>query len=642
MISNKVVRHLILVLIFISSWLSGQQQHLDSLENEFRNEKNPEKKVFLLYELSDEWSYFDTVQSFKKIKEARKLAKDNAYLKAFEPFYLAQIIFTSDIEKSKTLYRKSIDQLSAYKTQQALTITNRAWHNYGIMFQWENNDEKLLEILLDKAIPVSRKIHDKSYLAQNYGDVGLLYWNSKDYKRSIHYYQLALNTLKNVQNTYKTQRRFMEFYSQTAQNLIYLSEHEKSVKYLDSAFNYYHLPAVHASYKAEYHLIRAKTFEYKENFEHALNHIDSGLIEIEKNPGDFGYYHRKLLYEKAFFLNKLKRYREALNYIYEVDRDSMYQNIGNIIRMKRLMAEIEANNGNFKRAYELSEEVYKRKDSAYQKEEKVKINDLVMKYKTAEKENAILQLENENRTQKILIGSAILISLLTAGYFFSLLNQRRKRENQKLQLLEKEKEIEVGNALIAGEEQERLRLARDLHDGIGGTLTGIKLKLENFAENPVQTEINNSVNLLEQAIHNLRLTSHNLAPENLIKYGLEEAVKDYCQTMSTPGLKFEIYTSGLGEIHSQRTQLLVYRIIQELISNAVKHAEASKILLQVTRENNLLLISVEDNGKGYDPKTVKRNMGMNNIEKRIQLLNGKLQTETAPGKGTNVNIEIQL
>ena len=620
----------------------SQQQHLDSLENEFRIEKNPEKKVFLLYELADEWSYFDTVQSFKKIKEARKLTKDNAYLKAFEPFYLAQVIFSSDLDKSKNLYLKSIDQLSDYQTQQALTITNRAWHNYAILYQWENDHEKFLEILLDYAIPVSRKIRDKTYLAQNYADVGLSYWNSKDYKKSVHYYQMALNTLKKVQNNYKTQRRFMEIYSQTAQNLIFLDQRENAVKYLDSAYNYYHLASIDASYKADYHLIRAKTFEYTENFEQALVHIDSGLIAIEKNPGDFGFYRRKLVYEKAYNLNKLGKFGEALEYINEADRDSVHQTVGNVIRIKRLMAEIEANNGNYQRAYELSEEVYKRKDSAYQKEEKVKINDLVMRYETAEKENAILQLENENRTQKILIGSAILISLLTAGYFFSLLNQRRKRENQKLKLLEKEKEIEVGNALIAGEEQERLRLARDLHDGIGGTLTGIKIKLENYAENPVQNEISNSVNLLEKAIHNLRLTSHNLAPENLMKYGLEEAIKDYCQTMSTPRLKFEIYTAGLGEIHSQRTQLLVYRIIQELISNAVKHAEASKILLQVTRENDLLLISVEDNGKGFDPKTVKRNMGMNNIEKRIQLLNGKLQTDSEPGKGTTVNIEIQL
>lgn len=633
---------LIYISLLMGSLLSGQQQHLDSLEKAFSQEKNLEKKVFLLYELSDEWSYYDTIQSFKKLHQAKNLAQNNAYFLAFEPFYRAQIIFTNDIETSKKLYQKSIERLQKYDTQKALTILNRAWHNYAIMYQWEGNHSRFLEILLDEAIPVSKKLKDKNYLAQNYGDVGLSYWNSKDYKQSINYYQLAINTLKNVEESYQKNRRFIEFYTYIGQSYIYINEQEKTIKYLDSAHNYYHHPAVDPSFKVDYQIIRAKTYEVEGNYAPALLHIDSGFAALQNQSGNFDFYKRKLMYEKAFVLYKLNRFDESLIYINEALTDTALLSVRNVVQHIRLKSEIEAALGDFEAAYRSSVKLNELSDSLYATQDKVKINDLVLKYETAEKENAILSLEGKNRLQRVLLGSAIIIAFLTALYFWSLLRQRNKREKQRLELFEKEKEIEVNNALIAGEEQERLRLARDLHDGIGGTLTGIKINLENSIQNPQQSDITKSVDLLENAIHNLRLTSHNLAPENLMKYGLEEALNDFCQKMNSPQLKCTIYTSGLGEIKENRIRLLLYRIAQELITNVVKHANATEILLQATLENNLLLLSVEDNGSGFDPAKNPRNMGLNNVEKRVELLGGNVQIESTPGTGTSVNIEIQL
>ena len=312
-----------------------------------------------------------------------------------------------------------------------------------------------------------------------------------------------------------------------------------------------------------------------------------------------------------------------------------------VIHLKEL-AEIESLLGNYDSAYYYSKRAFTLSDSLNREQLTIEVASMEARFNAAEKENQLTNLRNKSRMQRVLMGSGIILLLLLLIFFSYAMRQRRKRSEQQFKMLEQEKELEVSRALMDGEEQERMRLARDLHDGIGGTITGIKLKLESSAEQTNNAELFKTVSQLEGAVHELRRTAKNLMPETLTKFGLEEALKDYCETMQTDKTSISFYSSNLSAITDKNKQLVIYRIIQELINNAVKHAEATEIFLQCTLQDNLLLISIEDNGKGFNLKDVKRNMGLNNIEMRVNYLEGKINIDSQPGKGTSVNIECKI
>jgi signal transduction histidine kinase len=132
-------------------------------------------------------------------------------------------------------------------------------------------------------------------------------------------------------------------------------------------------------------------------------------------------------------------------------------------------------------------------------------------------------------------------------------------------------------------------------------------------------------------------------PEALVKFGLDEALRDFCNSIeSATSIKVDYQRLGIERKTNTTTETFIYRIIQELINNAVKHAQAKEILVQLSFTENKIIITVEDDGIGYELKDLKTNKGdgLNNIEYRVQYLNGKIDTITSPNNGTSVNIEL--
>ncbi|MDQ8750387.1 histidine kinase [Elizabethkingia miricola] len=208
----------------------------------------------------------------------------------------------------------------------------------------------------------------------------------------------------------------------------------------------------------------------------------------------------------------------------------------------------------------------------------------------------------------------ILILLLLYAY-----KQRAKSMKQRDELhalaMEKEKQnskISTLTALLEGQEQERGRLARDLHDGLGGLLSGTKHQLSYL--DPHQSEnieegISKSIKQIDGAVEELRRVAHNLMPDLLVKYGLEVAIQEFASRISNSALDIHTEFINYRNSLSEEKQLIIYRIIQELVNNAIKHADASEIIIQVSQEENVLNLTVEDNGKGFDHKglNVKKN-----------------------------------
>ncbi|MGN7758456.1 tetratricopeptide repeat-containing sensor histidine kinase [Chryseobacterium sp. 22532] len=243
----------------------------------------------------------------------------------------------------------------------------------------------------------------------------------------------------------------------------------------------------------------------------------------------------------------------------------------------------------------------------------------------------------------------VLIVLLLYAY-----KQRAKSMKQRDELhalaMEKEKQnskISTLTALLEGQEQERGRLARDLHDGLGGLLSGTKLQLSSLdlhqSEN-IEDGISKSINQIDGAVEELRRVAHNLMPDLLMKYGLEAAIQEFATRMSNSAL--DIHTEFINYSNSipEDKQLILYRIIQELVNNAIKHADTSEIIIQISEEENVLHLTVEDNGKGFDPASldVRKTAGFHNIESRVQFLKGTMNITSELNIGTSIELQIPI
>ena len=239
-----------------------------------------------------------------------------------------------------------------------------------------------------------------------------------------------------------------------------------------------------------------------------------------------------------------------------------------------------------------------------------------------------------------------LITLLLAWRNYT---HRKKIQQQRISELETEKQLTATEAVLKGEEQERSRLAKDLHDGLGGMLSGIKHSMANMKENLIMTPENaaafeRSMDMLDSSIQEMRRVAHNMMPEALVKFGLDTALKDFCNDINQSGALNVSYQSiGMeNEVVEQTTAIAIYRIVQELLNNTIKHTSAKNAIVQLSKEQSKITITVEDDGKGFDTSLLNktRGMGWSNIQNRVEFLKGKIDVHSKVGKGTSVTVEI--
>jgi signal transduction histidine kinase len=279
---------------------------------------------------------------------------------------------------------------------------------------------------------------------------------------------------------------------------------------------------------------------------------------------------------------------------------------------------------------------------------------LEKQYETQKKETIIklqdVQLASRKRLNYFLGGTAILLMIISL-LLFRTYRQKQKLQQQRIRELETEQRLNATQSVLKGEEQERARLAKDLHDGLSGMLSGVKYSLQDMKGNLIMTQENQqaferSIDMLDSSIKEMRRVAHNLMPEVLVRYGLDAALKDYITEINKTGIITVIYHSmGITKKEiDHTTAIVVYRIIQELLNNVIKHAQATEVLVQLLRENDKLVVNVEDNGKGFDTKLAEEKMGMGweNIRSRMELLNGTIDIQSAPENGTAVNLEINI
>jgi signal transduction histidine kinase len=377
-------------------------------------------------------------------------------------------------------------------------------------------------------------------------------------------------------------------------------------------------------------------------------------IEFKKNENQIYYLVARYLEGKALCLQK--KYKKAIEIT--VPALQLAQQKKLLFRTHyahEALAEAYAATGEYQKAWKEQKTYITITDSLRKTSNIQAISQMEMRYRMAEskkelaeKELAITRKDASLRNQRTLSLAISIVSMLLLLIGFLL--YRHKSSKQRIKLLQIEKQMEIShlNAMIEGEEKERRRLATELHDGIGGLLGSIRLQLSsairNYKTQDRSADFKFILKLLENTYADLRKTAHNLMPETLQQEGLETATRLFCLGIS-PNAKPDIIFESVGELPPipPSIELSLYRMIQELVHNIIKHANASKALVQLVYIDNKLGLTVEDDGQGFDvhQKVQKQQgMGLSAIRKRVKSLGGNMDISASPGEGTSIYIEI--
>jgi signal transduction histidine kinase len=297
--------------------------------------------------------------------------------------------------------------------------------------------------------------------------------------------------------------------------------------------------------------------------------------------------------------------------------------------------------GDAAKTYDLMLELKTRRDSIFKDETAVKTAEYRTLYETERKEKENIQLQKNN--QLILI-SAISALLILIAVFLLIYN--RYRHKKKIEMDERitlQQKLRF-KAVMEAEEKERVRIARELHDSLGQMLSAAKMNVSAIdSQNEEDAKLmNNAKKLIDDSVKEVRTISHNLMPAGLMDKGIEFALHELANKINDTGLlQIELMiTEGEQRLDSS-VEIAIYRIVQEVVNNMIKHSKANKVEVLLDYNTEKIYLSIKDNGVGFDTAAIETSSGIGwkNIFSRVYMMNGDVEVNSQPGKGTLVNIE---
>ena len=634
----------------------------DSLERLVRLSPNDSVKIERLLDLSFYWCDRDTSKAFGYIAQARNVmgTHPSDYHQGLLWHHRANVIYAHDMEKAKAYYLRAADLLSAYPFPRAYVYQARAWNNYGTLLQAQDSAAQYLDVIIDKALPYSRMAGDSSAVSQHLQNIGLILGNLNDFESAANYYEQAMHTLSKFTQAHENK---LTVFVNAAKNEMNLGNITRAKSYLDSAE--FQLSAVpHSTYAPYYYRTAGVYFRRTKDKERALASFHRGIAIAEDLLDDYSL--RDLYFEIYATYRDWGEYVNAKKYLAIANTHGPHTIAQNRLLHSREMANTEYHLGNYKLAFEQMRNYALAKDSLQESETMLKILDLEKKFQTVEQENEILKLQDANRRQQsaidknrgwmMLLIASLTIALTIAYFSWKLahsnrvaLDQQERLHEEELLNLKQQEQLRQFDSILRGQEEERNRISRDLHDGLGGLLAGVKLRLSVAAtKEREQTAVPNNemesvIRELDRSVDELRRVARNLMPESLLYMGLKPALADLCEYMDTPATSVKFHGFDLNTSYPQSVLIGVYRIVQELLNNAIKHAGANQIIVQCSESDRSLSLTVEDDGCGFNPQEVgKKGLGLKNVENRVALLHGTVEMDSYAGRGTTVNIEIPI
>jgi two-component system, NarL family, sensor kinase len=642
---------LFLLLLTAFALSQAQNQKVDSLLNLVQNAKRDSNTVKLYLNIGNQYETNQPETAKAYYRKAKALSEQIGYPTGqyrFAVYYSGVLRMQGKYDSALVVNQEALKVAQAMNNQ---VFIAQMHYNIGNCYNQMKDFDLAMNHYLE-ALPVIEKTGNKGKLSMLYNALQVLCHEMKRYSDGIGYGEKAVSlmsdqpnslilgyALMNLGNNYVSSNvaksgKAIQLYTD-ALRIVRLNKNQ----YLESGLliniaNYY------GSSLGEYNKARpfyaeALTLNKQLGFNEQVCTNLHGIALCDMNAKD--YVSAKKSLQEALALARKNDFTAELKDIYE------------------LLGEIALAQNDFQQ-YRLSMRKSDSINSALINEEKIKATKtLEVKFETQKKQAEIQSLQQDKKLRNVFIaGLLVALLLLTALGTLYLNSQKRKRQltekeaelkAQRISELEKEKKLTASQSLLEGENAERKRLARDLHDGLGGMLSVVKLNLVNMKGNAILPEADlsvfrNALEMLDGSIRELRRVAHNLMPESLMRYGLKPALSDFCGSVSHVNLHF----FGEERRLEEKFEVTAFRIVQELVNNAIKHSEASQVNVQVIIESDRLNLVVQDNGKGFDPaKTdTTQTTGLSSIRSRVESLGGQMELISSPGRGTEVQVDLRI
>jgi len=615
-------------------------------------------RVKVLCELGLELQNSEPDKAIQYVDEGLKLSIKLKYKKG-EGFCLNRI---GVLYENKGDFAKSLMYLS-----QSLSIRKKigdpvsiasTMHNIGIAYENIGMYDSALHYYVEDA-RIKEKFTDKRDLAGSYIGIGSINDIEGNFQTSLKYYRQALliySSYKDSAGTSIAYENIGDVHKNMNSNDSALFYYFKSARILNNMNNLAELANIYnnigAVYEEKHKYQDASNYFIKSLKLHSQLGNQQGITEVNANIG-------VLFQSQGKFDIALKYYLVALDTAKKIKaRESL-------LLINRNMAEIYFNQKKYLEAYSYFKSYSDLNDTLSNEQKNKKISELQIKYETdknlrqiaAEKEIGAQRARERN----ILLVSTILILLLSIVIIYnykqkinanSLIAKKNEEINsQKINVLLTEQDIKFASALIEGQEQERKRIAEDLHDRLGILLSTIKLHfsaINSDIKSKIWPSIKQSTiaeKLLDDAFVEVRQIAHDLASGTLTKSGLVVTLKDLKIAIEhSRRIKFNLDTYHMEERFDSQIEITIYRTLQELIGNALKHAAASEITVSLNRYDKELNIIVEDNGIGFNKSLAYASdgIGLKNVETRMKSIGGELTIDSLPEKGSTIIINVPL
>lgn len=500
----------------------------------------------------------------------------------------------------------------------------------------------------------------KQWLPQAFNNIGQNLIAEKQFEKGIEYEKRAL-----LIRNYPNEDRFrVLLYMDIFDAYVKLKEIETGKHYLDSAIllnnklNNVVISTLVANSEGSYYNQIQDLPKAKKAYTNAYQLCDStGNQYLKAEVGS----NLASLYFKTGNYAEAERYAAEANTIgrrlnqYKVTA-STYETL------KRLAFRI----GDYKNALTYAELFKVYADSATNQETQKTTLSLESKYQNQKHEREIAaltitntqnELEVVKRNRLLIIGGVVAsASLIIIGLFYR--NSRQKQvlaerekvlQHEQIKFLEGQQQVVSLQSMINGQETERTRIAKDLHDGLGGLFSTVKMYFSTLQHDTPALKENDlfqkSYAIVDSASVEVRRIAHNMMPEVLMKLGLVNAVKDLCDNISAGKLlSVSLEVHGMNKRLNATTEIMLFRIIQELLNNIIKHAQATEAIIQFIRENERLSVVVEDNGRGFlsQESDEKSHLGIAAIQSRVNYLNGKMSIDSQKNVGTTIMMDFLI
>ncbi|MEO9964634.1 MAG: sensor histidine kinase [Reichenbachiella sp.] len=499
-----------------------------------------------------------------------------------------------------------IAAIKQYEQMHDMAPAGRAYASLGYIYKRINLDKGFE--YMRSGIDILEKVEDSIGLKDAYNNFGVLHEMSDNADSALYFYQASLDIKMSIGDSV---------------GIPYSLENIALIRILNKEYQ-----------KAETSLKKALNLRIKLNDQQGLlgNYIN--LAELYHHKGE---YQKSIHYfNKALGKEKIIKQPYAAQYCYE-KLTAVYKSLGD-----------------YKQALEAHISYAAIKDSLSNEQNIKNVESLTIQYETVKKEEEIKLLSIKNQLSEVEVENAnnrfyaslggIALIVLTVFLLFN-----RYQNKQRVLMAEQEVESQkLGfKSLIEGEEKERKRIAQELHDGLGQLLSTARLNIsamEDRVERIVEKQWKNSIKLIDEAVTEVRHISHNMMPNALVSIGFEAALKEQIHIINDAGqvkIHAELPVEKIDLPESK--SIALYRVIQEILNNALKYAEAKNIWLTITISDHLE-VNIKDDGKGFDKNIVDKSggIGWRNIKSRMDILNGEFSVDTEIGKGSKITLRLAV